>query len=569
MRRKYGMASVLLVMLLVGCGMSFAASVIHVASTHKVGPTEEVFYSHGGKLAGWIEAVGRQWRVVIDGTPGPLFDEIGAPLCIGKARIDNIREEHATASSDKTRIFSPDGRHYAYCGRVGTQWYLIVDGQQSAGYHAVDEQGPIFSAQGTSVACAVCTNTRWQVISGTHGQPIGNACEQISQMVYSADGTRLLYAARQDDHWVVVVDGVAGNGYDQVSDLTVSADGKHYAYAAREDWYWRLVMDGVELGDYDAISVLCYNPAGNHLAYQVVQGSKQEVYLDTRSLGSFTGILELPTRFDASGQHLFFITSVYSKNALYRDGKAGKMYDDIANLTISADGTRVAFTVWTDDKVMLVDNGREISCGDMPGVVYITPDGKRTIYLRNNDAKAVRYENGVITARYDDIGDAAISLDGKHLAYAVRQGKQWFVMLDGKLSQAYEKVIGCPQFSPNSQRLAYFAVMNKRVHLVLDGQPLGTAGLIHQYQLLYPRIFFSEDSQHIAYLASDGAFVTVVIDQVPGPGHTELAMQLKDWDMREMLFFDGPDRLHYYVQKPDGVYRVDLQVIRTASAQAR
>ena len=80
---------------------------------------------HGGHVAA-VTQKGSRWVVIYDGTPGPLFDEIGIPNSGGGASTIN---------------WSPDGSRYAYVGRVGQMYSVMVDGKEQLKVPATNETG--------------------------------------------------------------------------------------------------------------------------------------------------------------------------------------------------------------------------------------------------------------------------------------------------------------------------------------------------------------------------------------------------------------------------------------------
>src|SRR5262245_45261175 len=114
-----------------------AGAVAFAAATEEqavVGPTGErveyVVSPAGGRLAA-VAPKGSRITVVVDGVAGPQFDAI---IKTGFAVIDprpyaaidvNLRPQPGPVT------FSRDGKRYAYVGRLGEEWVVMVDNKES------------------------------------------------------------------------------------------------------------------------------------------------------------------------------------------------------------------------------------------------------------------------------------------------------------------------------------------------------------------------------------------------------------------------------------------------------
>ena len=126
--------------------------------------------------------------------------------------------------------------------------------------------------------------------------------------------------------------------------------------------------------------------------------------------------------------------------------------------------------------------------------------------------------DGQAGPEFDGIGCLLFSDDGTHLAYTVRTGAKWRMVVDGKPGIELEWVdTRNALFSPDGKRLAYLAGANpyNKHFVVVDEQPGLTYETINQRTLC-----FSPDGKHVAYEASlaQGDRV-VVVDGKAGPEH--------------------------------------------------
>ena len=102
-----------------------------------------------------------------------------------------------------------------YVAQNGDAWFLIMDGQEAGG--AYDAIGyPIFSRDGTHMACEVKREGKWLVV--LDGQ-MGGEFDDVAHdsLVFSADGKRLAYVAVNEGKRHVVADGKIGGAYEGVA----------------------------------------------------------------------------------------------------------------------------------------------------------------------------------------------------------------------------------------------------------------------------------------------------------------------------------------------------------------
>ncbi|MFO1422267.1 MAG: hypothetical protein U1F70_01220 [Candidatus Competibacteraceae bacterium] len=193
--------------------------------------------------------------------------------------------------------------------------------------------------------------------------------ERIGNPVFSPDGGKLGYRAKQGSRWFVVVDGRHGPEFDRVSSPVFSPDGRHIAYWAKQAKQEFIVRDDQKGPAFDGAGFPVFSPDGGKVAYRAREGNQ------------------------------WFVM---------RGDEKGPAFDDIG--------------------------------------YYTVPD----------------------TGRGSDIVDVVFSPDGRQLAYAARQGEQWFIVRDGQPGPAFAHV-GLPVFSP-AGRLAHRARQNDREFILLAGK---------------------------------------------------------------------------------------------------
>jgi S1-C subfamily serine protease/WD40 repeat protein len=246
-----------------------------------------------------------EWVTVVDGKPGPIYDDVGHGWPPGAWPC--------------APVFSPDGRHLAYGARRGDKQFLVVDGKQGKAHDLpANQRGhlplPTFSPDGSRLAYYVQysatpakesqvpgpSKDRWRVVvdgkeekefdealgrSGMEHIPFGTP-------VFSPNGRRLAYTAGIGLESSIVVDGVIGNKYRSAGVITFSPDSKHLAFVAAKSsgnsLEYLVVRDGKEGKSYPSImhdspgDRLVFSPDSQHLAYTALSRGRSSRLTDLR-----------------------------------------------------------------------------------------------------------------------------------------------------------------------------------------------------------------------------------------------------------------------------------------------
>jgi roadblock/LC7 domain-containing protein len=141
------------------------------------------------------------------------------------------------------------------------------------------------------------------------------------------------------------------------------------------------------------------------------------------------------------------------------------------------------------------------------------------------------------------------SPDSERVAYGVRRGKVWSVVVDGQEGPGYGAISNLI-FSPDSKRVSYAVATRERWTVIIDGQVyvnnVGTplvdvstdpsllighgwnSSVMSEFHMFHhemawsPEVRFSPDSKHVAYTAQMGeswkTLCSVVVDGQEGPG---------------------------------------------------
>lgn len=243
------------------------------------------------------------------------------------------------------------------------------------------------------------------------------------------------------------------------------------------------------------------------------------------------------------------------------DGEQGEPFDEVRDLTLSADGSSFAYRAKLDNREFVVLGDRrfeEFHNVDRP---TISPDGKTVAYAAcsaeagwkwfvvNGDRRGEPFDRVLLPEfcaggevayqawlgkkdlvvvggrrgpEYDDVGRPIVSPDGKTVAYMANVGGspgstgrnvggEWFVVVGDKRGESFDAVDDVV-FSPDSKTVAYSAERDGRSFVIVGDRKLREFA-----RTWYPG--FSPDGTRVAYLADEGKGVFPVIDEEVGEAH--------------------------------------------------
>ena len=367
----------------------------------------------------------------------------------------------------------------------------------------------------------------------------------VPGLVFSNTGGRLAYAIVDGKHVRVVVGGTPGRPYDKVGLPVFSADGKKIAYAARIGDRWFVVVDGREGKRYDGISSglgspVIFSPDGKVVAYTANIGDKNMTVVNGRELPPCSRIRDLV--FSRDGGHYAFASSDKGFSVI-KDGRP--IPGAYRRFRLSPDGKRIAYYVFKNDGYHLTLDGKsskpyKTALRD----AAFSPDSKRFAFAATPYNNRYGREMLVVDGKeskqlYGSVSSITFSPDSKRLACCVTLNTVRRVLVDGRIV-SISGLPRTPVFSPDSKRLAFMIGSS----IALDGKQVGKPG----YYYSGPPVF-SPDSRHVLCAARRDNGESISIDGIPGRSY--------DVILESAVFFDAPNRFHYFARRGGNVYRVD------------
>ncbi len=462
---------------------------------------------HGVHVAA-VENSGSRVAVIYDNVAGPKFDQI--------------------LSSGSEIAFSPDGSRFAYCGRSGNQFVVMVDDKELI--RSSDSFQGQFSCTlaFTSNSKHVFYTSQYQppnrgnifmrvVVDGKPG-PDGTAELPVA---FSPDGDHYAYVTSEVDsanrtHPVLIVDGKPA-GY-QGGAPQWSGDSKHLFTVIGTNAPGRGTVEDLLLDGKPVMRATSIKPFPGPLGVSVVSiatvvtpdnkataflvvGNKKVPGSDVEAIaGAIDEVV-----FSPDGKH--FAAQYHLRNTRWviTDGKKGLEYSEVDHLGFTADSSKVVYQAGANNKHFIVEGEEESDGFNALFPPVIAPAGGHVGALGNDMTTNQHFliMDGKSQRTTYSGTDLAFSPDGTHYAYWKNVGSSLQLVLDGvpqPASNLGQNIAKMFVFSPDSKHLGHFGVApnasdSMNVGLFLDGKyiPVGPA------HGPYSNLSFTADSKHVAW----------------------------------------------------------------------
>jgi len=259
------------------------------AAYDSIVPGTPAFSADSRSLA-YAAVRGGKQLFVVDGEEGKDCDAVGgfkfsanskhftyAATRDGKGFVVIDGAEETMGDSTGAPVFSADSRHLAYAAKKAGKSFVAMDGTEGVQYDDIKAESIAFSPDSQEFSYAAQRGGKWLLVRekvGPHkvepppedteaeGGPIvrpagieGKEYDDIAAVTFSADGKHIVYAAKNGENWLAVLDNAEGKEYKGfgANGFTFSPDGAHLAYLAQRDAKRLVVVDGAESAEYDGL----------------------------------------------------------------------------------------------------------------------------------------------------------------------------------------------------------------------------------------------------------------------------------------------------------------------------
>jgi WD40-like Beta Propeller Repeat len=374
-------------------------------------------------------------------------------------------------------VFSADGSALGYAVRGAGGSRCIINDQEGPIFAEVIPQTFVFSNDGKRHAYVARNAGRlvavvdgvWQLEAGSDLVP------WLQAPVFSANGSRVAYleCSQLRRKMRVVVNGKPGDLFDVIAlqGPWFSPDGKRFSYAANDRSAgnsWFHVIDGQRERAFDGLGVsFVFSPDGRRFAYTATKAQQWILVVAGELEVPIEGMVDHSLAFSPDSRRLAYAAAKPGRQAyLVVDGKAGPVHDGIGgSLPPEVTANRVS-----------AQTGYGLGYASS---VLFSPDSRRIAYLAHFGQLKKVYIDGKAEAVELEFlaGGMVFSDDSKRLAYGCRRRNEFFLdkfflVVDGKKGTDYD-ALGYFGFSHDGKHIAFTAKKGERMVIVVDGRERG------------------------------------------------------------------------------------------------
>jgi Tol biopolymer transport system component len=533
--------------------LSFALTVPFVFSVHAAEPKVEetvvgpvgagglYVVSQNDSRVAYVGAKGTRTVVSVDGVEGPVLDELfnGSAANVfagGQIAVYLANAGGKFNGTPSAVIFSETGSHYAYVGRIGSEYVVIHDGKEvgrgprndlALQYNSIG-----LSPQGNFVFWGEMRMeaSRGQYRLVVNGKPEPWAGHQDLKPVFSPDDKHYAYTAGTVADYqkpMLIVDGkvasYVGHSPQWTADsktlLTIQPTGANVVLADGKP----VVSGGL------TIEKVTPGPVGSRYAVilrkRVVNNEGvATLYLDGKEVPGTDGAMDIS--FSPDGKHYALLCKNVEARSFFViiDGKKGQEYQSVANkFSWSPDSSKVVYHIGSSGRNFVVVNTEEFPVGLVGSLsrdpivfskkgghyAFSSTDGSNRNHLTIVDGK------NVLPAGLAPNGDTFdFSEDGSHYAFmTTTSGRQdgGGLVIDGVLDPtlAMSGFAGSNWMNPNRNNYFVWSSHGKYLARVARRPDNTAAGLYINDRLAQPTTYsishpkFTPDGEHLFWIAAE------------------------------------------------------------------
>jgi hypothetical protein len=385
------------------------------------------------------------------------------------------------ARSNYDLRISPNGEHAAWWVPLDKGAALVVDGKEGQPWetaydgNASGHLPTTLCNDGAMAYWARNGDKCYNVISEQEDKAIETGDGNQVAPVRTFDGKHLAYTLKTAAGKIAVIrDGKEGPHYESISNLLFSAAGSALVYSARDKAGDFVILNDKPLGPYPSISRLRLSPDGKRLAFVVIRDDKSSLVSDGKEGPAFKNIEEVLFSPDSAGLAYVGRSIEDTTRHIFWDGREVAKTPLWAHLAFSSDGKRLAWTGGARE-VCILDRGQDkpktfpvTEDHAATGPATFSPDGQHLAYgVASGNGWYVSVDGQNFLARYD-IFDYVLpspprpgqKIDPQEYVFLKAPG----FSADGR----HLYVVGCRK-AKDSQALRFFMVVDGQARPEHDG----------------------------------------------------------------------------------------------------
>lgn len=244
--------------------------------------------------------------------------------------------------------FSANGSHYGYVARKDGRWHAVVDGKVGPAFDAAET--PVFSPDGDAFVYVANTGGDLDITGIKGGRSFlvdrdmrSKEFDSIKSVQYAPDG-RVSFIATLDGKQRLVIGGRELEAHDEITHYLFSKDGKRLGYSAKDGGKFFVFTEGRKSGPFDGLHSLRLSPAEDGFAFIATLQGRSTVIRDGKPGPSYEEIRSV--FYTPDGKRLILVLSHDKKSQIVFGDQKSEPSDewlDSESCFISRDSTKVAF----------------------------------------------------------------------------------------------------------------------------------------------------------------------------------------------------------------------------------
>lgn len=366
---------------------------------------------------------------------------------------------------------------------------------------------------------------------------IPNNCDSTSYRYFtsfSPNGRNVGFicgsAVKEGNSWYttnqILINGNRQKVYNSESSVNFDTKYDEYAYTTKGNGRDNVIFNGVDLGSYPAESVDPLGEAGNynplfyngHLAYVSSANNSITFIYDGKVVaktGNKYSFIFNPLVSNDGNHYVFSAEKGSEENSvIVRDGKEIDKEDGfIRDLVINNDASKFAYSLESTDSARIVINGIIGKKYSRVFNITMSYDGSHLAFLAQGSGSFFWVVDGKEYFQYKEIGEVFLfSPDSRHFVFPVidpNNSHHQALIEDGQLQGSY-KIISNLVYSKDGKTLAFFATTNNINYVVVNY--VNTPLVLANSSQIASNLILSPDGSKVLYKVSDGIHENAVIN---------------------------------------------------------